>query len=206
MRIQLEMHGRAGCASRGYPAAFCPAFLQQREASSAFQGGGCSAWLRSTHCSTTTRWTLRESSSPSTPPLMLTSSFVARPRTSSPSRPRFLRDSRAQRRSSEAPPARGDNSDLTLCSPSVTVPAPTTSVSLNTAAPLRRLGAVLVQGSSRHVATDTTYDDKREILTLNFGATIEAGEAVLGFRWEGDLDAGSLLGGSSRSRMGSETS
>lgn len=77
---------------------------------------------------------------------------------------------------------------------SITIPAPTTSITLNTAAPLVLLGAVVAQNGTRFPASSTTYDDKKELTTLTVDAELAAGEAVLGFRWEGSLDAGSMLG------------
>jgi hypothetical protein len=80
---------------------------------------------------------------------------------------------------------------------SVTIPTPTTSITLNTAAPLVLLGAVVLQNGARFAASSTTYDEKKELTTLSFEKELGAGEAVLGFRWEGSLDAGSMLGASS---------
>lgn len=75
--------------------------------------------------------------------------------------------------------------------------APTSSISLNAAAPLVLLAAVLVHSAEpneRGCPSSTSYNEQRELVTLEFGREFPRGKAVLALRWEGRLDAGTLLG------------
>ncbi|GAA5953426.1 hypothetical protein JCM10213_003080 [Rhodosporidiobolus nylandii] len=73
------------------------------------------------------------------------------------------------------------------------LPTSTSHVSLNTAASLRLLGAVLVSDGKRVSVKATQHDELNEITSLVLAEEVAAGEAVLAVRWEGSLE-GNMLG------------
>jgi hypothetical protein len=79
---------------------------------------------------------------------------------------------------------------------SLDLPSSTASITLNAAAPLKLLNAVLVQSpNGKRIPVERTEENEEdELVTLHLQKKAEEGEAVLAVRFEGRLDEGALLG------------
>ena len=92
------------------------------------------------------------------------------------------------------------SSELTFPAPDVrrlSLSEPTSEISLNTAAPLVLLGAVLVpaaNASRRLAPVEVRHEEDKQLSTLIFGEPVPAGEATVGLRWEGSLQEETMLG------------
>ncbi|GAA6003219.1 M1 family metallopeptidase [Rhodotorula paludigena] len=71
---------------------------------------------------------------------------------------------------------------------------PSSTITVNAAAPLRLLGAVLVKYAERFPARSVELDEEEELATLDFGRDVPAGEAILALRLEGRLDQSGMQG------------
>lgn len=115
--------------------------------------------------------------------------------TSSPSRLTSLQPFRALSKSRTFPSFPHNSPQVAHISPhSLSLSAPTTSTTLNTASPLNLLGAVLVQGAKRIPVERTEENEADELVTLFLAGEAAEGEATLAVRFEGRLDDGALLG------------
>ncbi|BGP38537.1 Aminopeptidase 2 mitochondrial [Rhodotorula kratochvilovae] len=74
------------------------------------------------------------------------------------------------------------------------LPAPTQSLTLNAAAPLKLLSGVLVTSKKRVPVEDVVLNEADELATLNLAEAVPAGRATLALRWEGRLDESGLQG------------
>ncbi|GAA5913381.1 hypothetical protein JCM6882_004105 [Rhodosporidiobolus microsporus] len=71
---------------------------------------------------------------------------------------------------------------------------PSRTLTLNTAAPLKLLGGVVVFHGTRLAVLETEHDLQDELTTLSFAEEIPVGEATLALRFEGRLDQSGMLG------------
>ncbi|GAA5977533.1 hypothetical protein JCM5350_004725 [Sporobolomyces pararoseus] len=71
---------------------------------------------------------------------------------------------------------------------------PTSSFSINTAAPLVLLGGVVVAEGKRVSVTKAIIEEEEGVTTLKLEEEIKAGEAVLVLRWEGAFEKDKMIG------------
>ncbi|GAA5869000.1 hypothetical protein JCM16303_000332 [Sporobolomyces ruberrimus] len=70
----------------------------------------------------------------------------------------------------------------------------TSSISINTAAPLVLLGGIIVSNGQRIPVIEAIRHEEEETTDLRFGETIETGQAVLVLRWEGAFEKDKMIG------------